>query len=278
MVLAFCNAVQIHMKYKLLAVDIDGTLINNKREVTPKTKEYIKKAIDHGIVFTISSGRPIQGVKLITDQLDIDIPVITYNGAMVITADGKNIIYSCNMKEEDVIKIDRFGKELDTTIAIWSGNKLYTNHIDEKAIKYSQVSGTKPQLYNDVRELIGQGINKMLWYDEIERINAFEKEMQNKLGASVNFHTSQPIYLEFVDINTSKAIALEKMGEYYGIKREEMIAVGDGFNDLSMIEYAGLGVAMENAPDEVKRASGFVTLSNEDDGVAYVIEKFIFDN
>jgi hypothetical protein len=140
------------------------------------------------------------------------------------------------------------------------------------------VSGTKPQLYNDVRELIGQGINKMLWYDEIERINAFEKEMQNKLGASVNFHTSQPIYLEFVDINASKAIALEKMGEYYGIKREEMIAVGDGFNDLSMIEYAGLGVAMDNAPDGVKRASDFVTLSNEDDGVAYVIEKFIFDN
>ncbi len=88
------------MKYKLLAVDIDGTLINNNREVTPKTREYIKKAIDAGIVFTISSGRPVQGVKLITNQINVDIPVITYNGAMVITADGKNIIYSCNMKEQ----------------------------------------------------------------------------------------------------------------------------------------------------------------------------------
>lgn len=265
------------MKYKLLAVDIDGTLVNNKREVTSKTKEYIIKAIEQGVVFTISSGRPIQGVKLITDQLGVDIPVITYNGAMVITADGKNIIYSCNMKEEDVIKIEEYGKERNTTIAIWSENMLYTNRIDERAIKYSQVSGTKPQMYNDLRELVKKGINKMLWYDDIDRINAFERELHGKLGSSVNFHTSQPIYLEFVDRNASKAIALEKLGQYYGIKKEEMIAVGDGFNDLSMIEYAGLGVAMENAPDEVKKASDFVTLSNEEDGVAYVIEKFIFN-
>jgi Cof subfamily protein (haloacid dehalogenase superfamily) len=117
----------------------------------------------------------------------------------------------------------------------------------------------------------------MLWYDDIERINSFERELHGKLGPSVNFHTSQPIYLEFVDRNASKAIALEKLGQYYNIKREEMIAVGDGFNDLSMIEYAGLGVAMENAPDEVKKAADFLTLSNEEDGVAFVIEKFIFN-
>ncbi|NLY18984.1 MAG: HAD family phosphatase [Clostridiaceae bacterium] len=265
------------MKYKLLAVDVDGTLVNNNREVTEKTKEYIKMAIEKGIVFTISSGRPIQGVKLITEQIGVDIPVITYNGAMVITADGKNIIYSCNMKEEDVLEIEKYGKEFNTTIAIWSENKLYTNRIDEKALKYSQVSGTKPQRYSNLKELVKKGINKMLWFDDIERINSFERELHGKLGPSVNFHTSQPIYLEFVDRNASKAIALEKLGQYYNIKREEMIAVGDGFNDLSMIEYAGLGVAMENAPDEVKKAADFLTLSNEEDGVAFVIEKFIFN-
>lgn len=264
------------MKYKLLAVDIDGTLINNKREVTLKTKEYIKKAVDLGVIFTICSGRPVQGVKLITDQIGIVIPVITYNGAMVITADGKNIIYSCTMNEEDAIKIDRYGRERDTTITVWSANQLYTNRINEKTIKYSELSGTKPQLYNDIRELFSQGINKMLWYDEIDRINNFVEEMRHLLGSTVNYHTSQPFFLEFVDIKASKAIALEKLGEYYGIVKDEMIAVGDGFNDLSMIEYAGLGVAMANAPDEVKHAADFITLSNEEDGVAYVIEKMIF--
>lgn len=265
------------MKYRLLAVDIDGTLLNNKREITAKTKKAIHEAIEKGIIFTISSGRPIQGVEMITKQLEVDIPVITYNGAMVITGTSKNVIYSCSMREEDVLLIERLGRERNTTMTIWSDNQLFVNRMDERAAKYSQLSGTQPKLYSDVRELLGKGINKLLWYDEVERINAFEKEMHDRVGTSVNFHTSQPFFLEFVDVNASKAIALEKLGEHFGIKREEMIAIGDGFNDLSMIEYAGLGVAMENAPEEIKRLADYVTLSNENDGVAHVIAQFILD-
>jgi len=263
------------MKYKLIAADIDGTLVNSKREITPKTKEKIHEAIERGVIFTICSGRPVQGVQLITKQLEADIPVITYNGAMVITGESRKIIYSCTMRREDAIQVEKLGRERNTTIAVWADNQLYVNRMDERAAKYSELSGTPPIKYENIEELIGKGINKILWYDEVERINEFQKELQGKLSSTVNFHTSQPFFLEFVDVNASKAIALEKLGEYYGIKREEMIAIGDGFNDLSMIEYAGLGVAMENAPSEIKEAADFVTLSNEDDGVAYVIEKFI---
>jgi len=265
------------MKYKLIAADIDGTLVNNKREITPRTKEKIHEAINKGVIFAICSGRPIQGVQLITRQLEADVPVITYNGAMVITGESRKIIYSCTMRKEDALQVERLGRERNTTIAIWADNQLYVNRMDERAAQYSELSGTEPVLYENVEELIEKGINKILWYDEVDRINEFLKELQGKLNPSVNFHTSQPFFLEFVDINASKAIALEKLGEYYGIKREEMIAIGDGFNDLSMIEYAGLGVAMENAPFEIKEAADFVTLSNENDGVAYVIEKFILN-
>lgn len=265
------------MKYKLLAVDVDGTLLNSKREITPKTREKIHQAIDRGFVFTISSGRPVQGVAMITSALGVDIPVITYNGAMVITGKSKNVIYSCTMRDEDAIAVEALGKARDTTIAIWADNRLFVNRADERAAKYSELSGTKPELYENVGELLNKGINKMLWYDDVERINAFQKEIVGSLSSSVNFHTSQPFFLEFVDINASKAIAMGKLGEYYGIGREEMIAVGDGFNDLSMIKYAGLGVAMDNAPEEVKQVSDFVTLSNDEDGVAYVIDKFLLD-
>jgi hydroxymethylpyrimidine pyrophosphatase-like HAD family hydrolase len=84
--------------------------------------------------------------------------------------------------------------------------------------------------------------------------------------------------MEFVDVKASKAIAMEQIGNHYGIKQSQMIAVGDGFNDLSMIEYAGLGVAMANAPEEVKKRADYITLSNEEDGVAHVINKFILNN
>lgn len=263
------------MNYRLIAADIDGTLVNDKREVTPRTKKRIHEAINKGVIFVISSGRPVQGVRIITRQLEADIPVITYNGAMVITGESRRVIYSCTMKKEDVIMIEKLGRERDTTIAIWSDNKLYVNRMDERAARYSDLSGSEALLYENAEELAERGVNKILWYDDVERINAFRDELNGRLNPSVNYHTSQPFFLEFVDVNASKAIALEKLGEFYGIKREEMIAVGDGFNDLSMIEYAGLGVAMANSPEEIKRAADFVTLSNEDDGVAYVIEKFI---
>jgi len=217
-------------------------------------------------------------VELITRQLEADVPVITYNGAMVITGESRKIIYSCTMKRDDALQVERLGRERNTTIAIWAENKLFVNRTDERAAKYSQLSGTEPKLYEDVEELIAKGINKILWYDEVERINEFQKELKGIVNPTVNFHTSQPFFLEFVDVNASKAIALEKLGEFYGIKREEMIAIGDGFNDLSMIEYAGLGVSMENAPEEIKQAADFVTLSNDNDGVAYVIEKFILND
>lgn len=265
------------MKYKLLAVDVDGTLLNSNREITPKTREKVHQAIDRGVVFTISSGRPIQGVEMITSALGVDIPVITYNGAMVITGKSKNVIYSCTMRREDAKTVEALGRERDTTIAIWAENRLFVNRFDERAAKYSELSGSKPELYNNIEELIDKGINKILWYDYVEKINEFQNEIGGLLSPSVNFHTSQPFFLEFVDINASKAIAIEKLGEHYGIKREEMIAVGDGFNDISMIKYAGLGVAMDNAPEEVKQASDFVTLSNDEDGVAYVIDKFLLD-
>ncbi|HAA24964.1 MAG TPA: Cof-type HAD-IIB family hydrolase [Ruminiclostridium sp.] len=263
------------MKYKLLAVDVDGTLLNSRREITMLTKQSIQKAIEKGIVFTICSGRPVQGVKLITDMLEIDIPVITYNGAMVIVDD--KVIFSCTMQKEDVLHIERLGQEWGTTIAIWAGNRLFVNKLNERALKYAQISGVSPQIYTDVMEPVSMGVSKVLWYDEIERINGFERRLNGLLSPSVNVHTSQPIFLEFVDRNVSKAVALEKMGEHYGIRREEMIAVGDGFNDLAMIEYAGLGVAMGNAPEEVKNAADYITFSNDEDGVAKVIEVFVLN-
>ncbi len=263
------------MKYKLLAVDIDGTLINNRREITPKTKEKVHLAISKGVVFTICSGRPVQGVRMITDQLGVDIPVISYNGAMVVTGIGKKVIYSCSMRKEDVLEIERLGNERNTTIAVWSENKLYVNRLDARAKKYSMISGTEPIPYDDIEKLSERGISKVLWYDEVEKIREYEKQLKGVLSSTVNFHTSQPIFLEFVDQKVSKAIALEKMGEYYGIQQEKIIAVGDGFNDLSMIEYAGLGVAMGNAPEGVKQAADYITQTNEKDGVAYVIDQFI---
>jgi Cof subfamily protein (haloacid dehalogenase superfamily) len=266
------------MAYKLMAVDIDGTLLDSKGNLTEETKKAIKSGVDKGLIFTISTGRPMQGVEHLNSLLNLDLPFITYNGAIVVMGKSKKVLYKRNLTFEDSKVIVELGRKYKTTMMIWADNKLFVTEINDRTEKYKGISKVEPVLINDIDGLIKNGVTKILWYDEVEKIEEYHAEMGKFLDGRVNYHTSNPMFLEFVDINASKAIALEKIGEHYGISRDEMIAVGDGFNDLSMIEYAGLGVAMANAGKAIKAKADFITLSNDEDGVAHVIYKFVLND
>lgn len=267
------------MAYKLMAVDVDGTLLDSSSSLTEETKKAIKIGVEKGLIFTISTGRPIQGVEPLIKKLglDSDLPFITYNGAMVVMGKSREILYEQRLSAEDTLNIISLGEKFGSTVMIWTDNKLYVKKLDERVRKYQEISGVEPILINDIGEIVKNGVTKLLWYDEIERIEEYEKNVGEFLSSNVNYHTSRPMFLEFVDKNASKAIAMEKLGEHYGIKREEMIAVGDGSNDLSMIAYAGLGVAMANAKEIIKEKADYITLSNDENGVAQVIYKFVLN-
>jgi len=260
-----------------MAVDIDGTLLNSLGELTEETRKAIKSGIEGGLIFTISTGRPLQGAEYLNEVLNLDLPYITYNGAMVIMGKSKEILYEQNLSSEDANRIIDLGEKYGTTIIIWADNKLFVTELNERVQKYKKISKVEPIVTGDLHKLIKAGVTKILWYDEIVKIESFQSEIGKYLNDSVNFYTSRPMFLEFVDKKASKAIAMEKLGEHFGIKRSEMIAVGDGYNDLSMIEYAGLGVAMANAKDAIKEKADFITLSNDEDGVAHVINMFILN-
>ena len=263
------------MAYKLMAVDIDGTLLNDRGELTENTKNAIKQWVDKGLIFTIASGRPIQGIEKLNRTLNLDVPFITYNGAMVVMGKSGKVLYEQKLSRNDSRDIISLGNNYNVTIMIWNDNKLYVPQINERVENYKMISGVEPILIDNLEKIIEKGVTKILWYDEVEKIAQYQKEIGSFLSENVNFHPSRPYFMEFVDKNASKAIAMEKLGQFYGIKQSEMIAVGDGFNDLSMIEYAGLGVAMANSPREVKEKADYITLSNEEDGVAHVIFEFI---
>lgn len=260
-----------------MAVDIDGTLLDSKGNLTEATRKAITAGVEKGLIFTISTGRPIQGVEYLNRLLNLDLPYITYNGAMVITGKSKEILYEQKLSSEDATRIVRLGEKYGTTIVIWADNKLFATELNERVQKYKEISGVEPTVVKDLQQLADHGVTKILWYDEIDKIDRYQSEVGKYVGENVNFHTSRPMFLEFVDKKASKAIAMEKLGEHFGIKRSEMIAVGDGYNDLSMIEYAGLGVAMANAKDAIKEKADFITLSNDEDGVAHVINKFVLN-
>ncbi len=265
------------MSYKLIAVDIDGTLLDSKGNLTKETIKAINEGLEKGMLFTISTGRPIQGVRPLIEKLGLvdDLPFITYNGAMLVMGKSGDVLFESNMNSEDARVIIDLGIKWDTAVMVWSNNQLYASELSEKAYKYSRISGVTPVLLEDTDKIVANGVTKILWYDEVEIINKYLNEVGKYLSQNVNFHTSQPYFLEFVNKSASKAKAMEKLGEHFNIKQSEMIAVGDGLNDLSMIEYAGLGVAMDNANDIIKEKADYITLSNDEDGVAHVIYKFI---
>jgi Cof subfamily protein (haloacid dehalogenase superfamily) len=239
------------------------------------TREAIRLGVENGLIFTIATGRPIQGVEYLNKMLGLDLPFITYNGAMVVMGRSKEILYEQKLSFDDSKAVIELGVKYDATVMVWVNNRLYVSRMDERAEKYKKISSVEPVLADNVDKLIENGVSKVLWYDEVEKIQKYQPELVNILSNNVNYHTSQPYFLEFVDKKASKAIAMEKLGEHFGITKSEMIAVGDGFNDLSMIEYAGLGVAMRNAPDAIKEKADYVTLSNDEDGVGHVIREFV---
>ena len=264
------------MKYKLIATDMDGTLLTPDDKITEATVSAIKKAIEKGVIFTLCTGRPLQGVNKYIQQLQLDCPVITYNGAVIVHSKTEEILLSQSMDTDEAYKVYNEAKKRDTMFIIWSRNKLYASEISEKTYFYEGITSTKAQLLTDFDTVAKQGITKMLWYDEPDTLSIWIEELKKEGFQNTTFTKSRAYFLEFFSNKVSKAVAMEKLGEYYEISKEEMIAIGDQTNDLSMIEYAGLGVAMGNAVDSVKNAADYITDSNINNGVRKVIEKIIF--
>lgn len=261
------------MNYRILAADLDGTLLDSRGEISLRTSRAICEAVRSGLLFVVSTGRPFQGVVKYRSFLELQAPVITYNGAMIVRPQTGEVLFEQGLERDSAAAILKLGRACGTTMCIWSHNQLYGNVLNERIYDYKKLSDTEPLLADDTL-LLEKGITKIVWYDTPERVRRFQEELEGRLPG-VAFCTSKPCFLEFFSRRVSKAAALEQIGRWYGVSREEIAAIGDGCNDLDMLKYAGLGVAMGNAPPEVKQTADWVTRSNNEDGVAEVIERIL---
>ena len=263
------------MNYKLLAADMDGTLLNSESIMTQRTREAILAAMDRGVLFVPSTGRPMGGLKRYLPAFDFDLPLILFNGAIAVTAKSGRVLFSQGLDFSCAEVIFARGVAGGYPVIAWAGEVLFVSCDNEETSTYQKITGAEVHVTADMEPMRNLGVTKMLWIIPPEDAKRLRDEMLGILGGRVNCHTSQPYLLEFVDAKASKGLALEAVGKAYGIAREEMIAVGDGYNDVPMLEYAGLGVAMGNAPEDIKALCQHVTLGNDEDGVAKVIEEFL---
>ncbi|OOM80412.1 sugar-phosphatase [Clostridium sp. BL-8] len=267
--------------YKLIALDMDGTLLTTDKRVSEKNKAAIKEAEAKGVKIVLASGRPLIGITKYLNELDLlkdDDYVLSFNGGLVQNTKTQKVVSELPLKGKDLKNIYKISKELNINIHAFSAKDgLITPKISQYTEHEADINGIEINIrdFNEIDD--EEDIIKVMMIDPQEILDPAIKKLPAELYEKYSVFKSAPFFLEFTNKEVDKGLGLKKLGEYLGIKKEEIIACGDAGNDLSMVKYAGLGVAMENATKEVKEVANFITTSNDEDGIANVIEKFILN-
>lgn len=268
------------MSIKLVAIDIDGTLLNSKNEITPRVKAALQQANQQGTYIVLCTGRPLPGVAQQLNELGLygdNDYVITYNGSLVQATKSKKIISSYSLTYDDFLLIEMQARKVGVHLHTVDDAAIYTANRDiGKYTIYEASMVNMPVKYRTVDEMSpDMTIIKMMMIDEPEILDPAIEKLPANFSEKFTTVKSAPFYFEIMNKNASKGNALAKLTEYLGLQPDEVMAIGDNENDLSMIEYAGTGVAMENATENVKKAANVHTASNDKDGVAEVVERFV---
>ncbi|OPY55732.1 MAG: Sugar phosphatase YidA [Pelotomaculum sp. PtaU1.Bin035] len=262
-------------KFKLVAADLDDTLLDDNLQLTGRVKEAIVAVRAAGVQFTISTGRMYRSAVPYARELGLDLPLITYQGALVKNAlSGEVLLYRplpLIFARDIIARIHELGYHLNAYL----DDVLYMENDTPEGRRYSQISGIKPELVGDLLKILDRDPTKIVAIagePQLDRLNA---ELAPLYAGKVHIAKSKPFFLEFSHPLATKGHALKTLAGHFGIKREEIMAVGDSYNDLEMLEYAGLGVVVANARDEIKKRAGYVTIAPNGEGVAEALEKFV---
>ncbi len=263
------------MSYKLIAIDIDGTLLTSEKKLTDHSLAIMKEAEAAGLHCVLATGRVAANVKEIYGPLGLKSPCICSGGAQVV--DGNfNMIHTCYIPNEIVKEVLNFAKEKDVHVQIFQDENFYFEKYSKWVDIYNEISGLNPLETPNLHEIPVEELNtpKVLILAEPERVLEVQAEAIERFPM-LNIGRSRPTFLEMNNPEGNKGNALKALEKMLGLKREELIAIGDNQIDESMIIYAGLGVAIGNALDEIKEVSDYIAPDNDHEGVAHVIEKFM---
>lgn len=267
------------MNKKMLVLDIDGTLLNSKKEITDNTRKALIDIQKQGHIVVIASGRPTAGIVKIANELCLDEfggYILSFNGARITNWKSKQVIYQNALSHDLIEPLYIFAKENNLGLVSYEDDNVITGtRHDEYMELEARINGIKIKDVEDFPKYINFDINKCLFTAPLDVAEEYEKKLVEMYENKASIYRSEPFFIEVMPVGVDKAASLDKLVTTLGLSKEDTICCGDGFNDLSMIRYAGVGVAMENAQETVKSEADFITLSNDDEGIVYVIDKFI---
>ncbi|GEN34015.1 MULTISPECIES: Cof-type HAD-IIB family hydrolase [Aneurinibacillus] len=266
------------MRYRMIAIDMDDTLLTDERTITPGTAEAIKQALDLGVVVTLATGRMFPSALPFASQLGLNVPLITYQGAVVKDMASESIMYERLVTPEISRRIIEIARAKNMHLQVYQDDILYSPEENDKIRQYAEIAGVPYTIEKDLYRLAERNFIKLLYFDEPEALDELARELRKEFGETAHITKSKPFFLEVMHPEANKGRAVLHLAETFGIDRSEIIGIGDSYNDLDLITVSGLGVAMGNAPDDIKQIADYVTLSNNEEGVRHVIETFILQS
>ena len=262
--------------YKAVFIDLDGTLLQSDHCVSDANKQAINQLQEKGILVVIISARPLHGILPISKQVVSDnMPVVSLNGGYIVH--NNEVIFQSAISLADAITIHKELKDIELSSMYYSEMEWFAEMENDRIKKEQRITPVKIKI-QPFHETIAHwekevtGPNKVLITGNKELILSIEKRLIELHKGQLNIYKSQPSYLEVMSLEASKAKAIEFLISKYGIDKKDIIAIGDNYNDKGMIEFAGMGIAMGNAPEEIKSVADYVTDTNNKDGVAKALQ------
>lgn len=259
---------------KLLALDLDGTLLTSDNRITERTRHYLDKAVKSGAEICIATGRIYESAIQFAVKYNLNVPHICANGAVIREPFSQKEYFRATLEGNYAESINQYASLENALLHVFTDSDWYVNEITDSVKEFGRKSNRMPKLVDEIKDWEELQIIKMVIVENSEVLSRFEDWISKK-GFSLNVARSDPFSVDIVGKGASKGIGVKILAQILGIKRENIIAVGNYFNDIEMFEHPSLGVAMGNSPDEVKLRADFVTKTNDEDGIVDVIKRFI---
>ncbi len=266
------------MEYKAFFTDIDGTLLDDKKQVLQPVLNAINALKNNNVPVVLSTGRPELGINKVVKDFDLDNSngfIVCYNGGKVISLKTKEVIFSKSLDIDLLEKIFDCAKSADLQPIIYSKTGILTDDISNEFVAIeSEVTGMPLELFDGKFDSIDIPVHKCLVVGPPSKITAAKDIFERELGDVVDAYTSAPIFLEVMPKGINKAVGINAVLEYCNLTKQQAVACGDGFNDVDMLKFVGMGIAMENAVDGVKAYSNDIVPTNNESGVAHAIARY----
>lgn len=263
----------------MIVSDLDDTLLDRQGRISPRNEEAIRRAVAKGAKVTLATGRMAKTSRKYARELALDVPIITYHGALVEQALSGEVLYRKVIPTELAAEILEYLAKRNIYNLVFLKDEVFAQKTNTYSEDYGKMIGFEVK-ETDIGKLLGhetEGFEKILCIGEPEKLSLLRVELGKKYASRLYFTSSRDYYLDILHEGVNKWIALRALADQWQIRTEEIMAIGDSLNDIEMISSAGIGVAVENAIPQIKEIADYITSSNIEDGVAKAIERFVLN-